>query len=897
MLDEGAATEVATLAHPQCQQHEQAPTSKWLSKTYLRSSRLKRGLEEAGERNILKITTFFKTMNQEDMLKIEILVLKRKLLASMKLSNNSQESPLKNPKFSAFLQELVDSALLNAGRQDGGKRYSIKLMDLSTHFFILGGLQTYELMYKNLPIPSVSGVRRNLSSKEIIYEGHFRFKELEEFLTKRNLPKKVVVCEDATRCEGKVQYHRASNQIIGFPVPLDSNGLPIVGTFPAASAKVINQYFQENSPASNVYCIIVQPLASNSPTFCLALFGTNNKFTANDVKARWKWMVTESAKHGIEIVCNSTDGDTRCLSAMCSLVFTKQNSNDWFFSRSLSQVVQIQDSIHIGTKLKSRLLSPSMILPMGKYTANRGHLVELVRIASKDLHCLTMSYLDPKDKMNFRAVQIMTDPQVISLLRETFKDAEATATYLEMTRSILSAFRDKNLSALVRVQLIWKWVFFLRIWRQWLKDHHGYSVSHNFISLNSYYCIELNAHGLIHMIRKFRDQEEPHLFLPWLFASQGCEEFFRSARSMTSTHSTVVNFSVLEFQHRIKRIDFLNESKCKLNSDFVFTRSKRVALDDQSDNASISPHILPEDIDIDFAISAAKQEAVDLAIRLGMLSKRNAKIPPMELPKVTLQRKANSNDCEEEIIFEEIENEEEDGELVECGDESCDESSADGDDCDESNYLGECDECDVEEDLLVASTGALKITTVKNVDVTPTCPFVKVLDGNGNICIIRKSSLCWLLSSGDVKLSSDRLERVKSSNVSHNCHLIDESASRVPSIEEEITIGDWCAFKSEDNSIVIGHVHAFSYATGSTWRNQEYSSITVPTTAPSRNARGVGCLCSWYKLQRNKKLQAVNMDVHGYYDVSKYVCTVPRPKVSCNQYILRCSLVDISRAK
>lgn len=875
----------------QCQeQHREVTTSKWQGEIYQRANRNKRSLHIAGYTNGNEITNYFKILNQEDMLRLENLMLKRKLLANMTLCK-TQENPFKNLKFSNLLQELVDSAIMNAGRKDGGKRYTIKLVVMSTHIFILGGLQLYELLFSNLPIPSVTRVRQQLSSQSHTYEGCFRFKELAEFLAKENLPKRVNISEDGTKCENKAQYHRQSNQIVGFTLPLDSNGLPKTGSYPATSAQVIAQYFEENTPASYVYCLIAQPLADNAPSFCLALFGTDNKFTANDVKARWKWMVSEAAKHDIEIVCGSSDGDTRLLSAMCSLMFVKKSPEDWFFSELLSLFICIQDHVHIGTKLKSRLLSPSLIMALGKYLASRGHLVDLVKIASKDLHCLTMNHLDPKDKMNFRSVQIMTDPQVISLLRETCKDAEGTAIFLEMIRSVVNAFTDKNLSAIERVELIWKWVFFLRIWRQWLKDHPGYSVSHNFISLNSYYCIEINAHALIHMIRKFRDAEEPHLFLVWLSGSQPCEDFFRGARSMTTTFSTIVNFTVLDLQYRVKRIDFLNEAKCKLKEDFVFPRSKRAAKDEPSTNSVNT--VLPEDIDIEHAIASAKKFAIEVAIRLGMMTKRNAKIPPMELPKVTRQSKKASNDDEGIILCEEFEDEDEDRELV---NEQCSDEESENDD--EENPVDVCDECDVEQDLLVVSTGALKLKSVEDIIITPECPFVKVLDGTGTVFIIRKSTLCWLLSSGSIKLSADRLQRVKDPVATHTtCRLIAQPASTIPSVEEEISIADWCAFKSEDDSIVIGHIHAFSYSSGSTWKNQEYSGMTVPTTAPSQNARGVGCLCTWYKLLRNKKLQEISMDVHGYYDVSNYVCTVPRPKISRNQFIMSCSLADILKAK
>lgn len=49
-----------------------------------------------------------------------------------------------------------------------------------------------------------------------------------------------------------------------------------------------------------------------------------------------------------------------------------------------------------------------------------------------------------------------------------------------------------------------------------------YFFKHNFISINAYSCIELNAHSIIVLIKKFRDSTyslRPYIFLPWHFNS------------------------------------------------------------------------------------------------------------------------------------------------------------------------------------------------------------------------------------------------------------------------------------------------------------------------------------------------------------------------------------------
>ena len=43
-------------------------------------------------------------------------------------------------------------------------------------------------------------------------------------------------------------------------------------------------------------------------------------------------------------------------------------------------------------------------------------------------------------------------------------------------------------------------------------------------------------------------------FLPWLLGSQPCEKAFRAVRSMTSTFSTMINFSMLGLLNRLHRL-------------------------------------------------------------------------------------------------------------------------------------------------------------------------------------------------------------------------------------------------------------------------------------------------------------------------------------------------------
>lgn len=158
-------------------------------------------------------------------------------------------------------------------------------------------------------------------------------------------------------------------------------------------------------------------------------------------------------------------------------------------------------------------------------------------------HPMMLFYILGTDKMNFDAIDKMSSACVTDLLLKN-EETKATGQLLIITRYILDSFLNKSISVKERVYLIWYAVFFLRFWRAWIIEQKDLSLSKNWITLNIYTCVELNAHGLMIMIERHRNT--PKLICPWLYSSQPCEKFFRQTRSMTSTQSTVVNFDLLD---------------------------------------------------------------------------------------------------------------------------------------------------------------------------------------------------------------------------------------------------------------------------------------------------------------------------------------------------------------
>lgn len=200
--------------------------------------------------------------------------------------------------------------------------------------------------------------------------------------------------------------------------------------------------------------------------------------------------------------------------------------------------------------------------------------------------------------MNFKIVEKLMEERVTEALKQHVEQSDGTRIFLKLIRYVVSSYMDYKLSVLERIFRIWYAVFFVRFWHKWLLDSN-LSVEDFFITPNSLFCIELNAHEMIKIIIYCRQNNCPEIFIPQFFNSQWNESFFRKLRSMSSTFSTVVNFSVLQSLYRVKRVDFLLESEILLSLDSsVKSRDYYV------------PKEMPTDLEVMDMIEAAKFDAM-----------------------------------------------------------------------------------------------------------------------------------------------------------------------------------------------------------------------------------------------------------------------------------------------
>lgn len=423
----------------------------------------------------------------------------------------------------------------------------------------------------------------------------------------------------------------------------------------------------------------------------------------------------------------STDGDPKCLSAM-------------IYESSLPNEIGItttQDPIHIGGKSRNRLLKPNIKLPIGKCVVTIEHLRNLVKNVHKSVHGLTHSDIFPVDRMNYGSFEKMVQDRVLKALQIHVPGSEATIHYLRIFRDILNSFLEFDLKPLERVLQIWRSLFFLRIWREYIEKSPFYDLANNFITYNTYMGVEINANSLIQLIKLFRDRNTPEQFLPALFDSQTCERTFRLFRSTGTTQFTKINFTILDLIHMIGRNEVLNDiSYCKLNIEGIEMPHKR--------KSKTIFYELPTNEELYDTIEKAKLEAIQIAQTFEISN--HEQIGNFQFKS---RLKLDQNEEEpHEIYEEEYYNESMNSDLC-MGDEIMD-------DIVEYHGADNADELD------------LDLIEDDNSYIDPNSPLLYVMDETGQKKLIPKSTFLWMLTGSKRKMTNNRLKRFQFNNTIGN---------------------------------------------------------------------------------------------------------------------------------
>ncbi|KAK4887030.1 hypothetical protein RN001_003301 [Aquatica leii] len=364
--------------------------------------------------------------------------------------------------------------------------------------------------------------------------------------------------------------------------------------------------------------------------------------------------------------------------------------------------------------------------------------------------------------------------------------------------------------------------------------------------------------------------------------------------------------------------DFIQNVKTELQGSFNFPRENTSKLG----KGTKRNYELLSDIMIEETVESSRKDAMSIAKTLGIRSPHiycyNMNLKPQ---KVTQNMKQNLTDllkylkndkcddtelgignlCEDvsEEDTKDVENDLENSLVKNCNINSIDNGSSvsdllecgSEDDILQDLILDNTPTCNIEGDTLekILNTGSnlfLKRLCLKDyssktqkLNIRNTAdfengPFIRIKFNDNTTMVIRKSSLCWLLSTKKCKLSSDRLIRVKQgmikSKAQESCELTQPTKQKI------IRVGDWCVFKrvtSGSNSI-IGRILSFKklQAKG---KQAQYDQTAVTFDI---NKGKVGALCNWYHLTENTITLTKSVH-HEFYDVDNYEYTIPDPTV------------------
>ena len=228
---------------------------------------------------------------------------------------------LKSNALSSFVLDFLAGLVSNSLGAKNTNRYQQSVKDFAASLYILGERNAYEFVRINLPgsIPSLSSLQTIVSSSaQHFAEGEFQYDRLKNFIAP--LGCKYAFCgEDSTGIIPKVCYDARSNCFVGFTLPLN-DGFPFSGYFSTNSLSKLEEWHQNvnKSHLLNVHVLqALRPTDQSTPSpFLLAAYGTNGRYSAEDVLKRWTRIFSSCLAQNVRILGFSGDCDPRIMKAM-----------------------------------------------------------------------------------------------------------------------------------------------------------------------------------------------------------------------------------------------------------------------------------------------------------------------------------------------------------------------------------------------------------------------------------------------------------------------------------------------------------------------------------------------------------------------------------------------------
>jgi len=336
---------------------------------------------------------------------------------------------------------------------------------------------------------------------------------------------------------------------------------------------------------------------------------------------------------------------------------------------------------------------------------------------------------------------------------------------------------------------------------------------------------------------------------------------------MSTTYSTIVNSSLLDVIHRIKKIQLQSDilaSELNKNINFSRLKPKVKTIQIQSN--------LPTNDDIYETIEEARKKAITDTHKFGLKpGELNCNLPLVVDERVD-DSEVDSYDNENNNLYDYVDGTRENSTVTSTSRVSISKSmEQENDDFPAEDILKDVSTLSCVSDGYLNMKDYGETTLVLN----ETSPFTIVTDAHGKEIVVRKSSICWLLNKNCSRLSSDRLQRVIEKEYFPKSKSTLRSNLLTPSCKtcDDVTVGEWCLFRqTEKNVILLGLILSFSYLQDKSRKCREFSKEYATVNYESN--REVGVLCSWYSYDNEGNVKPVLVESHGYINLKNYVCTI-----------------------
>ncbi|CAF3443778.1 unnamed protein product [Rotaria socialis] len=280
---------------------------------------------------------------------------------------------------------FIDNLVFNLAPSSNHYRYSESIKKFAICVYVLGGKQRYEFVRLNMSgsIPVLPTVLDLINKSDMtLTEAEFRFNSLQQFQSGFGF-----CSEGTTGVIPKVEYDSSTNSFIGFTTPT-IDGISLMKHYDADTFDDFKTIYNTNETAPLLNIHMFQSISTeDDPTnfpkpILLSAYGVDNKFTALDILRLWIYFFERCLDKDVRIIGFSTGADNKYVSAM-----------------------HLANPVHIVTKWRNRLLSPTTDLYIGNVKISMPHIEQLINNNSytKLDHGLKKSDINPKDRQNYNS--------------------------------------------------------------------------------------------------------------------------------------------------------------------------------------------------------------------------------------------------------------------------------------------------------------------------------------------------------------------------------------------------------------------------------------------------------------------------------------------------------------